>query len=629
MTEHKRIFYVLLITIGTLSTTFTKAQTTFSEVSLASGIDFVSPTRRMDGAGAAFFDYNNDGLMDLYLTGGDNRRDALYKNNGDGTFTDVAQEAGFSFTHSIPIYGVITGDIDNDGDRDVFLTSERNYKSYMMVNNGDGTFSNITNQAGFDDSDMDSHGATFGDFDLDGYIDIYLIGWIKDYITIDDNNGKTIGYNHNCYPNKFYKNNGDLTFTEMSVEFGLNNSGCSLASTFTDYDNDNDLDLLLANDFGMWVSPNVLWKNTYPTIGFEDVSISSGMNQEMYGMGIAIGDYDHDLDLDYYFTSIDHNFFMQNQGDGTFIDIATQLGVELDSLDKTQVITSWGAAFMDIDNDRYEDLFVANGKVTAYFRTAVEDPNALFLNDRNGGFIDISESAGIDVTDRNRTLIYADYDNDGDLDALISTIDPDSPTTKHVLLYRNDLNNGLNWLQVELEGVTVNRDAFGAKLQIFVGNDSWLKEIDGGSSYKSQHSSIAHFGLGTATKADSIEITWPGGEKEMMRNISANQRIKVIQGDIVTGIEEELILSETYKVYPNPSTRVFYLEGFLNMNYIEAINLYDAQGNNIRTADKVQIETNQTAKYKIDLVNLNDGIYFLKLTDGKFSTVKKLILRKY
>lgn len=616
------IIFVCLL----LSHLTTRAQTTFSEVSRASGIDFVSPTRRMDGAGAAFFDYNNDGFTDLYLTGGDNVRDALFKNNGDGTFTDVTVEAGFAFTNSTPIYGVVTGDIDNDGDRDVFLAAERNFGSFMMLNNGDGTFSNISNQAGINDRDMDTHGATFGDYNLDGYIDIYLIGWIKDYIPIKDNDDKITGYEHNCYANKFYKNNGDLTFTEMSAPFGLDNTGCTLASTFTDYDLDNDLDLLVANDFGMWVTPNALYRNTYPLDGFEDVSATTRMNQEMYAMGIAIGDYDHDLDMDYYFTSIGNNFLMKNKGDGTFVDVAADLGVQNETVSPNEQATSWGTAFMDIDNDRYEDLFVANGKVVAYFRTALEDPNKLYLNDRNGGFTDISESAGIGNTFRSRSLIYADYDNDGDLDALITTIDPLSPITSHTLLYKNELSNGNNWLQVQLEGVSTNRDAFGARMQIFVGTDSWLKEIDGGSSFRSQHSSIAHFGLGTATKADSIEITWPGGAKEMVRNIEANQRIKIVQGDYITSIGEEPPVVENFRVYPNPASDAIYLQG----NFIPATNqlvtIHNVRGQILQQLSLNQLAMPEAGKYVLHVSDLKDGVYFIRIGMGKNPMVRKVVL---
>lgn len=511
-------------------------QLEFTEISQASGINFATPTKRMDGAGAAFFDYNNDGWMDLYITGGDNSLDAFYHNNGDGTFKDIIRQAGLGSTHSIPTYGVVTGDIDNDGDRDLLITTERGYRSILMLNNDDGTFSNISIQAGISDKDMDSHAAAFGDYNLDGYLDFYLVGWIKDFVPLKDSQGKTIGYDHNCFSNKFYKNNGDNTFTEMSNVFGLDNIGCSLATTFSDFDNDNDMDILLANDFGMWVSPNELYENLYPTDGFRSSALENGMKLEMYGMGIAIGDYDHDKDLDYYFTSIDHNFFMQNHGNGTFADIARQLGVQNDSLyDGTdQVVAGWGTAFLDVNNDSFEDLFIANGKVSSFFRVALKDPNKLYLNNGAGGFIDISKSAGIDAVDINRSLIYADYDNDGDLDVLITTLSrSDIASNAHVLLYRNDLKSKNNWLQVELEGTSSNRDAFGAKIIIYTENDSWIHEVNGGSSYRSQHSSIAHFGLGNSAKVDSLEIIWPGGQKQVERNITARQRIKIVQQRIL------------------------------------------------------------------------------------------------
>lgn len=507
-------------------------EVSFSEVSESAGVVFFTPTRRMDGGGAAFFDYNNDGWQDIYLTGGDNSIDAFYHNNGDGTFTNIIREAGLGSTHSIPTYGVVTGDIDNDGDRDLLITTERTFRSILMLNNGDGTFRNISVKAGIDDRDMDSHAAAFGDYNLDGYLDFYLIGWVRDYIPLKNEAGETIGYDHGCFKNKFYKNNGDNTFTELSELFGLNNSGCGLATTFSDFDNDNDPDILLANDFGMWVSPNAAFENLYPQDGFVNSADKAGLELEMYGMGIAVGDYDHDKDLDYYFASIGNNFLMQNQGNGKYIDVATQLGVQNDSLydGSERVVTSWGTAFLDVNNDSFDDLFVANGKVSSFFLVASEDPNKLYLNDGMGGFKDVSRSAGVDVDDVNRSLVYADYDNDGDLDVLITTLNrPDVPADDRVLLYRNDLKNDNNWLQVQLEGTRSNRDGFGAKIFIYSGDDSWVHEVTGGSSFRSQHSSIAHFGLGLSKKVDSLEIIWPGGARQVLKNLEINQRLKVVE----------------------------------------------------------------------------------------------------
>lgn len=618
----KRILIMLFVIAASELT----GQTTFSEVSIQSGIDYVTPTRRLDGAGAAFFDYNNDGWIDIYLTGGDNRRDALFRNNQDGTFTDVAFDAGFGATHSIPTYGVATADIDNDGDRDVLITTERTFPSLLMLNNGDGTFTNISNQAGIDDRDMDSHAVAFGDYNLDGYLDFYLIGWINDYIETKGPDGKANGYSHNCFKNKFYKNNGDNSFTELSGLFGMDDAGCGLATVFSDFDNDHDQDVLLANDFGRWVSPNVLFENDYPNDGFINSSVRTGMSQEMYGMGIAVGDYDHDRDLDYYFTSIDHNFLMQNQGDGTFVDVASQLGVQNDSLydGSNAVVTSWGTAFMDVDNDSFEDLFVANGKVPSYFRTALLDPNKLFLNDRNGGFADISVVAGIDRTDRNRSLIYADYDNDGDLDALITTIDNNVPTESHVLLFRNELDNDHNWLQVQFEGVSVNRDAYGVKAIIHIGEESWVQEVNGGASFRSQHSSIMHFGLGMASKVDSLEVFWPGGAKEVMKNVPINERIKVKQGDFVTSINAESAGSEHVQVWPNPSG------GRLNIkvmgDYLPevAFSVFDLRGNEIPTESIYEEQHNGERLYTMDLSEVPDGLYLLKVVSGKGTFMRRV-----
>lgn len=600
------------------------AQVSFQEVSQSAGIDYLVPTNRMDGAGAAFFDFDNNGTLDLYITGGSNRMDALYSNNGDGTFTDVTIQAGLGFTDSIPSFAVVTGDVDNDGDREIFLTSEVGHAPSLLNNNGDGTFSNISLAAGFSDTSQTAHAATFGDYDLDGYLDLYVVSWVEEYITIQDSSGTTIGYDHVCYANTFYRNNGNLTFSEQAAPLGVDNTGCGLATAFTDFDNDSDVDLMIANDFGMWVSPSCLFENRYPNNQFDDISASSGMNIEQYGMGIAIGDYDHDRDLDYYSTSIGHNSLMQNQGNGTFVDVASALGVENDTLPgTTRLNTGWGTGFLDVNNDTWPDLFVTNGKVPAFVPNAVEDPNKLFLNDGAGGFVDVSDSAGIANTDRGRGFVFGDYDNDGDLDLFVAIIDNDSLSTKHVLLHRNETQTNNHWLQVSLQGTTANRDAFGTHLRIVVGSQSWIHEIGGGSSYRSQHSSIAHLGLGTAVQADSLIITWPGGMTETLTDIAADQRVHIVQGQTVgLGTTQQ---STTVIVYPNPANNKATLSLVVKQQETAQLEVCTLTGACVASRT-FRLSMGQN-KVDLDLGSYQPGVYLLRFTSPSTASTIKLIVR--
>ena len=625
--------WFIISLISNLLTGIVIGQVNFSEVSIQSGIDVLIPTRRMDGAVSAFFDYDKDGYIDLYLTGGDSLRDHLYHNNGDGTFSDVSIQAGLSFTGDIGAFGVVTGDIDNDGDRDVFLTTGFGTTCQLLLNNGNGIFSNITDSAGFNDEGIYTHAAAFGDYNLDGYLDIYVVSWVKDYIPVKNTANETIGYAHKCYENTFYVNNGDLTFTERSSDYGINDAGCGLATAFSDYDNDHDMDIMVANDFGMWVSPNVLFQNGYPVDTFHNVSVLANMDQEMYGMGIAIGDYDHDLDLDYYFTSIGRNFFMQNQNDGSFIDLTDSLGVQDDSISTNSIYekTSWGTAFLDVNNDMYVDLFVADGKVPAFFPTAPEDPNKLYLNDKNGGFEDISAIAGIDNTDRCRAMIYGDYDNDGDLDVFVSVIDHvDSLNVKHCLLYRNDFIGNNNWLQVDLEGITCNRDAYGAHIKIVIGNESWIHEIDGGSSYRSQHSSTAHFGLGMSAEADSLIITWPGGKMQYMTNITANQKILILEDTtkttISTFLDEEIENKlHNLELFPNPNNADFTLNFISGKNEKLSIQIFNLSGQQLYNTSDIHVTAGEnTISMKIN--DLTKGAYFVYIESGSRIYRKKMLV---
>jgi len=520
----KAILYLFFLLGGTNLI----AQTSFEEVSITSGVEHLFVSFNMMGGGVAWFDFNNDGFEDLVAAGGA-RPDRLFKNNGNGTFIDITTFSGLSNQGVFKTLGVVTGDINNDGYREIFITTERQDPNILYLNNGDGTFSDISATAGFT-SKMWSMGAAMGDFNLDGLLDIYVINYIENSSSVANEEDVTIGFDHDCYPNELYLNNGDNTFTEIGSLSKTDDLGCGLAVTTTDFDEDGKPDIYVANDFGEWVLPNAMLRNDHPENGFTNASVASGLDAAIYGMGIAVGDYDRDGLLDYYVTNLGRNVLFHNEGGGHFLDLTDQAEVANTSVD-TLLATSWGTAFFDCDNDGFEDLFVANGYVpTAPFITAAEeDPNKLFWNLGNGTFKDISSTSGIDNGEVGRGMAVADYDNDGDMDIALSKLELLRDSEGNMFLYKNKLSDGSHWLKVKLEGVKMNRDAFGSKIKLLKDGNVWIHEINGGSSHLSQNTSIAHFGLGQHTSLDSLQVIWPGGKRQSYSNLEADKTYFVLE----------------------------------------------------------------------------------------------------
>ncbi len=605
--------------------TLSFAQTSFSDVAASSGIDFRCFVKEM-GGGCAFFDLNNDGLEDIYLTSA-RERDALYINNGDGTFSDITVAAGLRQTENFACMGVLTGDIDNDGYRDIFINTAKDEHSRLFLNNGDSTFTDISVSSGISADSAWAYSSSFGDYNNDGYIDIivgnYLdtMGFIK-----DSTNVNIIGYQHQCSPNTLWLNNGDQTFTNVAATTGAGETGCNLSSVFTDYDNDNDVDIMNANDFGIWVSPNTLLQNNYPLNSFSDVSVAANANAAIYGMGIAVGDYDRDLDLDYYITNIGRNVLHHNNGNGTFTDRDSMAGVS-----NTYVIqdstytTGWGTGFMDIDNDGFLDLMAVNGfiQVVDLFETAYYDPDKLYHNNGDGTFTDISMTVGVDDSTVSRGFAYGDYDNDGDNDFLVLPVTNDTAFTRRAILHKNDLSNSNNWLKVKLQGTVSNRDGFGAHIQLFDNGISWVHEVNSGGSHSSQHSSVAHFGLGTIGSVDSVVVLWPSGLRQTLVNVSHGQQLTVIEGLTVNVAQVDDPESFQLMVYPNPAKEV--LNIFTqNLNTEATLSIYSAMGNLVY--QKNMAANASSVKINLSELTLSSGLYLISLKSENYLATKKILI---
>jgi len=592
------------------------AQTSFSEISQSIGIDFMNKSQMKMGGGVAVLDYDNDGWEDIFITGG-LKKNRLYRNNGDGTFSEPL--ATGLYLDTAQSMGVVCGDIDNDGYPEIFITTAFHEENILYYNNGDGTFTDITFSAGvlpLIDS-MWSSSAAFGDVNNDGFLDLYVINYVDSAGVLEDTAGNAIGYSHTCYANSLYINNGNLTFTESSISLGAADAGCGLAVAFTDFDSDLDVDILIANDFGEWVLPSSLLQNDIASMGsFTNISVASGMDAQMYGMGIAIGDYDQDMDLDYYVTNIGAQRLFCQESPGVFVDTSEFANVRNEYIDTTYT-TGWGTAFFDMDNDTYLDLFVAHGHIglVDFFENTLLDPDKAFKNNGDGTFSDVSDLVGLSDSALGRGLSYADFDQDGDVDLLINPVHWDTLSGQHLNLYDNNLANGNNFAQVVLQGTVSNRDAFGAQIEMYTNGKSWIYEINGGSSHMSQTSSVAHFGMDNAVTIDSMIIYWPSGIVEKKINYAINKRHTFIEGtgnSVAISSEEELELL----IYPNPTSDKIQIR---TVNKFKSVTL---------TAISGQVIQHHPFIEEIDLAQLESGVYLLRFTSKEGVLFTKKIVKR-
>ena len=493
------------------------------------------------GSGCLFFDYDNDGYLDIFLVNSgrscenasqprshSDEMNALYRNNGDGTFTDVTAQSGFQKNLGYGM-GCLSADYDNDGDADLYLTNFGRNQLYR--NNGDGTFTDVTTQAGVGDSHW-SVSASFGDYDLDGYLDLYVANYL-DYQVETAHACSLEGVHIYCGPHEypgasdtFYRNNGDGTFTEVTAQSGVRNVGKGLGVLFTDYNNDGYPDIFVAND----AVQDYLYRNNGDGT-FTDAATTAGIAYNSEGratasMGIANGDYDNDGALDLFVTnfSLEVNSLFQNDGEGFYTMTTFETGLAEPSFSQL----GFGTQFLDADNNGTLDLFVANGHV--WDNVAQITPSLsykqtcqFFHNTGTGNFKNISKVAGEffrrPVVGRGTAI--GDYDNDGDTDILITTCGG-----KPVLL-RNDSKTGNRWLKIKLIGTKSNRDGIGAKVYVKTDRTTQVREATSGGSYASGSDHTLLFGLGTQAKVQSVEVKWQGGHIQKLENIDANQVIRL------------------------------------------------------------------------------------------------------
>lgn len=471
----------------------------FAEVSENAGISHLTIDPTLLSGGVAFFDYQNDGFEDIFLIGGD-RPNKLYENQGNGNFTDVSDRVGLHKIDHIRTMGISCGDLDNDGYKDLLITSIDQEGIYLLWNMNGMYFEEGSKDANISAAFYSSSSA-FGDYNQDSYLDIYIGN-----------------YNSGMPGDLLLKNNGDRTFSDQSHLLGNHHGGTALAVAFSDYDADHDVDILVGNDFGDLYQPNRLFANQFPQIGFKELSENKGWDIRINSMGIAIGDYDEDGDLDYYVSDIGDNYLFANQQGHTFVKQAHETGVD------NSESTSWGTAFLDFDNNSFLDLFVSNGLFEVGSR---KQENKLYRG--NGrSFEDVSAIQQVASSFRSRGLAVGDYNNDGHQDLLVGVVFNRPHAGYHTLLYKNPGNEN-NWVKFTLKGTNSNCDAIGSLVRIYFEGRSLVRELSGGSSYLSQNSHIIHFGVGITNSLDSVLVTWPNADQEVFRNLETNQQYEIVE----------------------------------------------------------------------------------------------------
>ena len=486
--------------------------------------------------------------QDVFLTGG-SKDDALYYNDSTGNFSDVSISTGIINPNLT--MGATACDFNNDGWQDLFVTTGPNSANILCLNNNGINFSSISQDAGITHKAW-SIAATCIDYNLDGLLDIYVGNYVETSSVTYDTAGNVNGFNHLCYPDFLYLNNGDSTFTEIANSVSIIDSGCSLANIAIDLDFDYDIDIYSVNDFGEFVEPNNYYQNTFPQLGFNERSESLGLDAQLYGMGVAASDYDFDGDLDLYLTNIGSNKFLQNNN-GVFTNNANQLNVE-NTHAGSLFTTGWGTLMDDFNNDMYPDLFVSNGYIpaAAFIATSTTDPNKLYINDGNAGYTDFSPKSGVDDDGVGRGAASGDLDGDGDQDIIVSTLHHNNfYGNRHALVFLNSTPPHYNYIAIKLQGVLSNRDGIGARVHLYSGGKELIRFLDGGSSHASKSSSVLHFGLGTETAVDSVTVIWPGGNEQTEYTLSVNSQNTIVE-NIPADICQLPIRSSSRQ--PHPST---------------------------------------------------------------------------
>ena len=505
--------------------------------------------------GVLLIDYDRDGWQDIYFTNAptvemalknQKAKSLLYRNNGNGTFTDVTDKAGVGYPGFA--MGGAVGDFNNDGFPDMYITCLSGNVLYR--NNGDGTFTDVTKQAGVADGRW-SAGAAFGDYDGDGFLDLMVVNYVD--FKLNDLPGfgsqptcKFRGIDVQCGPrglkgagDSIFRNNGDGTFTDVTKQLKMEDEQgfYGMQPVFSDFGNTGRLDIYVANDS----TPNFLYKNLgkgkFEEIGLFSGTAVSGDGSEQGSMGVAVGDYLHTGNFAIYTTNFadEYNTLYRNNGDYDFTDVSFTAKVAQPS----RPYVGWGTGFVDFDNDTWLDLFVVNGHVYPQMNQipsgmGYKQNKLLFMNNGDGTFCDASGQGGAALTEPrvSRGAAFGDLDNDGQIDVVVEDLDGVP------MILRNEGDKTNRWITLELGAKFGNPLAIGARIKVTTGKVVQTEEIRSGGSYLSQNDLRVHFGLGKAAKVDLIEIRWNSGKVETIKDVAADKFYAVLEGEGIVPFEK-------------------------------------------------------------------------------------------
>jgi hypothetical protein len=541
-------FLIFLLCVPARMTTGPPLDVRFTDITEKAGIKFKhvsSPEKKyivesMSG-GVALLDYDGDGYLDLYLVNSltvdmvkskQKTRSLLYHNNGDGTFTDVTDKAGVGDIGWG--MGVAIGDYNNDGWDDIYVTCLG--PNHLLKNNGNGTFTDVTKKAGVGDPRW-STGAAFVDYDNDGKLDLF----VSNYVDFDVNNLPEFGQGRTCQfkgipvqcgprglkgaGDSLYHNNGDGTFTDVSKKAGVSDPDgyYGLGVICSDLDGDGLVDIYVANDS----TPNFLYHNngdgTFKDIGFSSGTAVNENGSEQGSMGVTLGDYDHDGKLDLFITNFDDDYNTLYHNDGKGSFTDVSYAAKVAAVSLPYV--GWGTKFFDFDNDGWVDLLVVNGHVYPQLPT-YRQRNLMHRNNRDGTFTEVGEQLGAPFTEKRtgRGAAFGDLDNDGDVDVVINNLDGSTQ------VLQNEGGNANNSILIKTIGVKSNRDGIGARVKIVSGDLTQIDEVLSGGSYLSQSDLRLHFGLEKRTKVDLIEVHWPSGAVDKVSDAEVNKVLIIKEG---------------------------------------------------------------------------------------------------
>mgnify|MGYP002623867032 CR=1 FL=1 len=614
-----------LLTFVTFFLVATASAQQYTQHILGSGMD-----RAIRGHGVAAADFDNDGFIDLYfVTKNVNSKkqggapNFLFKNLGNGTFIDVAAEAGVEgiidtvntgTQRVIFNYGAAWADFDNDGDVDLFLTNKGANELYENLD--DGTFRDITEQAGLGEKFRESTSAAWFDYDLDGDLDLYVSNYGQYGLILSAKN-------------EFYRNNGDGTFADITEVAGVtgasegadqhDESDWTYTTLVVDANRDGYPDLYGINDFG----GNIFYLNEKNGT-FRKATDTFKLNDPGHGMGGTLGDFDNDGRFDIYLTNIEDgvnewNRLFQHTASGEYREVATTTGTAFSAW-------AWGTEFFDYDLDGWLDLYVVNGQ------NGEPMENSFYRNLGNGTFEDIAEQTGTNSTSEARGMCVADFNNDGRLEIVAANYF----TRAHYYL---NTTQGGHYLKIELIGTQSNRDAYGAIVTVEAGGRTFYRTNDG-VHYLGQSKRPVHFGLGEATLVDRIEVQWPSGAQQTFSNITADKSIRITEGnpaveDIITAVQNDAIVQPdkfSLQAYPNPVQFGTTIQINLPQRDRVRVDIYDVLGRKVSTIASAHFaagtHTVRWSPVDSDGRQLSNGLYFIRVQTSTNHSTKSILVLK-